>query len=342
MNCPQQETQTHLFPPDLSDDQVLGAVCGLRPCRRGGLRLGVEHDRAKSIIHNYGHGGCGVTIGYGTAKIAVDYAKEIAAHKNESIAVLGAGVVGLTTAQELLNRGFSVTLYAEHQLEHTTSALAGALWLPVGVEFGTSVADQEQKTQIMTTSHEKFQSIDRDLYGVHELTMYEPAGGETEDELFGHLFDHGLVQLPEKISSFPFECQAEPGRKFTTDFIHTHQFLSALQCDILSRGAKIRVSKFESANDLQSLDEQILINCLGMGSRKLFSDEQVYAARGVLVHLRPQELGYGVHDGYKYMFPRRNALVLGGCFHEDDWNNQPDELMVNEILSYHRRFFGQI
>ncbi|MFI4898726.1 MAG: hypothetical protein ACIARR_12995, partial [Phycisphaerales bacterium JB059] len=66
----------------------------------------------------------------------------------------------------------------------------------------------------------------------------------------------------------------------------------------------------------------------------------MYPARGVLVHMKPQPLGYIVHDGYKYMFPREDALVLGGCFDADVDNPTPPEHTVRAILEHHRRFFA--
>jgi D-amino-acid oxidase len=50
---------------------------GLRPCRLGGVRL--ERDPGTCIIHNYGHGGSGVTLSWGCAEEAAALAHEVAA-----------------------------------------------------------------------------------------------------------------------------------------------------------------------------------------------------------------------------------------------------------------------
>jgi len=129
---------------------------------------------------------------------------------------------------------------------------------------------------------------------------------------------------------------------FTTDFIHNNIFLSAIHDDVLELGAQIHRRTFASQNEILELQEQVIVNCLALGSRTLFDDSQVYAARGVLVLMKAQDLGYGIHDGFKYMFPRNDVLILGGCFQEDELNNQPDQAMIDEILNHHRRFFGQL
>ena len=80
---------------------------------------------------------------------------------------------------------------------------------------------------------------------------------------------------------------------------------------------------------------------LGQGPASLPDGSLNPSARGVLVHMKPQPLGYIVHDGYKYMFPRHDALVLGGCFDADVDDPTPPEHTVREILEHHRRFFAR-
>ncbi len=326
-----------LAAPNLDDDQVIGVVCGLRPCRRGGLRLEIEQraDIGKTILHNYGHGGSGVTLGFGTAVETADNAEQCL-QDCEPIGVLGAGVVGLTSARELLLRGHRVRVYAEKRAKQTTSIIAGALWLPIGVEFGRSVSETEHFKRVLHASHSVFQQIDRERYGVEQMPIYEPAYALEEHRLFGN----GTIAPGERLDLLPLAGPPRSGRVFRTDFIHTDQFLDALVDEIHELGGEFVYRVFEGIDDLGTLDERVLVNALALGSREIFGDDRVFPARGVLVHLKPQDLGYGVHDGFRYMFPRRSCLILGGCFLEDDWNDQPEDAIVDEILAHHRRFFG--
>lgn len=314
-------------------------VCGLRPCRRGGLRI--ERERldsiGKTVVHNYGHGGCGVTLGFGTAIEAAGLVEQ-ESEPGEAIAVLGSGVVGLTSALELLQRGHAVTVYADRMSADTTTLLAGALWLPTGIEFGDSPERVAWFHGVLGASHQRFQEIDRDRFGVERLPVYEPAYAPMEERYF----NNGTVDAPVVIERLPLAGPPRSGKVFSTDFIHTGVFLAALVAEIKRLGGRFVQRRFGSVEDLGQLDERVMVNAMALGSKTVFGDRSMYAARGILVHLKPQALGYCVHDGYKYMFPREDCLILGGCFLADDWNDQPDEAIAAEIIAHHRRFFGQI
>jgi D-amino-acid oxidase len=55
--------------PRLRDATVLGAVAGLRP-ERPSVRVAVEWRERVLIVHNYGHGGLGVSLSWGCAREA--------------------------------------------------------------------------------------------------------------------------------------------------------------------------------------------------------------------------------------------------------------------------------
>jgi len=50
---------------------------GLRPCRAGNVRLG--HEAGTRIVHDYGHGGSGVTFSWGCAAEAAADAERLLA-----------------------------------------------------------------------------------------------------------------------------------------------------------------------------------------------------------------------------------------------------------------------
>ena len=167
--------------------------------------------------------------------------------------------------------------------------------------------------------------------------MYEPATAPDNPEFF----DNGTLEPPTPLDVLPVGAATQPGRVFRTLFMHTPRLLRALIAEIESRGGVFERRRITRVEEIGSLEEPVAVNSLAMGSRELFSDAAMYPARGMLVLMKPQKLGYIVHDGYKYMFPRDDALVLGGCFLENDWLDEPDEAYCRAILAHHRAFFGQ-
>ena len=111
-------------------DRITRVTVCTRPFRAQGPRTDVEKIGAKTVVHNYGHGGGGVSLSWGSGRLALDVAL---ASPHRSAAVLGAGAVGLASARLLQDHGFDVTIYARELPPDTTSNLAGAQWAPVSL-----------------------------------------------------------------------------------------------------------------------------------------------------------------------------------------------------------------
>ena len=83
-----------LPPPDLRPSQEVGFNTGLRPYRFGGIRVEAEHVKGKIVVHNYGHGGGGVSLFFGSCMQAFEkFEESLAMHacKGNTINVLGSG-----------------------------------------------------------------------------------------------------------------------------------------------------------------------------------------------------------------------------------------------------------
>src|SRR5687767_3235456 len=111
----------------ISMDRIIKETVGLRPFRKNGFRVEKEELGTKTIIHNYGHGGSGWSLSWGTGYMAAELAEP---HPERRAAVIGCGTVGLTTARQLQRRGFEVTIYAAALPPETTSNMSWAGFTP--------------------------------------------------------------------------------------------------------------------------------------------------------------------------------------------------------------------
>ena len=102
--------QPRLARVQVSSDRVIRTITGLRPFRPSGFVVRGEKRDEKTIVHNYGHGGAGISLSWGTAQLAVE---EGAKSDARDCAVLGCGVVGLSTARLLQLRGYNPVIYAK-------------------------------------------------------------------------------------------------------------------------------------------------------------------------------------------------------------------------------------
>lgn len=334
------------LPPVLVQaDREIRTVVGLRPFRPAGFCVRAERLGDKLIVHNYGHGGSGVTMSWGTADLA---AQLVLAAPARSIAVLGAGAVGLATARLLQLRGATVTIYAAALPPDTTSNIAGAQWFPF-YAFGQGAlvgAFRDQFLAAARFSYRWFQSMIGPGYGVRWMTNYSLS-----DRPFLH--EDGLTGLHSPIRDLIPELADLPRaahpfaaafvRRFDTMMIEPSIYLDAVLRDVRLAGGRIVVRRFDTAGDLAALPEPTIVNCTGLGARTLFGDDQLTAIKGQLTVLLPQpEVDYAVLAGDLYMFARRDGILLGGTHDKDVFTLEPDLAAKQRVLVGHAQLFAPL
>src|SRR6185436_15028731 len=329
-------------PVKVARNRVIREVVGLRPYRPSGFVVEAQRFGNKLLVHNYGHGGGGVTLSWGTASLAVDMARDfLSAHKQPRpahFAVLGCGVSGLSTAR-LLQRRFqngpgTVTIYAKDLPPDTTSNIAGAWWSPTSVFETTTPKFNEQFRQAARISNRAFQLLVGAEYGVRWIDTFELSRQEASlsrelpggNDLYPQIQRH---RDPENYFGFPYLLQ------YSSMLIEPSIYLSKLLRDFYIAGGRVVVKEFWSRAEIARLREQVIFNCTGLGARTLFNDEELSPVRGQLEILLPQpEIDY-CYLGNGYMFPRRDGIILGGTWDHDDWSLTTNPDQAAEILDAH-------
>ena len=325
-----------LPPVRASWDRVIRTTVGLRPHRPNGFLLRAEKLDAKLLIHNYGHGGAGHGLGWGTGSLAADLAVE---QTERRAAVIGCGTIGLTAARQLQRRGFDVTIYAAAVPPDTTSDKAMAFFSPASglVSAARTPEWDDQFRRAAEMSYHQLQLLAGAQYGISWIDSYSmmdalpaapPAPSPTSDLVPRYLQTDRVVLGP---GEHPFPTTYALRRSILR--IEPTVYLEALLADVYLFGGRHVSRRFASARDLMTLDEPVIVNCTGLGSRDLFEDRTMVPVKGQLSMLIPQpEVTYAASGGgartgnaVVSTMPRRDGIALGNTMERDVWTLEPNE-----------------
>lgn len=299
-------------------------VC-TRPFRAKGPRLEVETVGAKRVVHNYGHGGSGWSLSWGSGAMARDLAL---AGGPRPVAVIGCGALGLTAALQILRSGVPTTIYAAERTPYTRSARATGVWSPdsrVAAE-GAITADFHALWKAMSraswTAHHNFLGLDgepvrfidqynlRDAPGKGVAIGPAPSPGQVD---FAH-FDNPLGDIGPRgrdltRAEHPFPVSR--ARVFPTMTFNVAEYARQLTEAFLLEGGRIEQRAFNHPSELEALAEPVVVNCTGYGARALFGDDSLVPVRGQIGWLAPQpEVTYAINYNAVSMVPRADGIVI--------------------------------
>jgi D-amino-acid oxidase len=248
------------------------------------------------------------------------------------VAVVGAGVSGLTCAIVLAENGFAASILAEQIGDRTDSAAAAAIWYPYDVGAGSEVVPWA------LISYGRFLELAR-----------TPQTGVSVVELrvFSRL---GPIEPPDWAQPFATRSLAASdipvafvsGFSIRVPLIETSKYLSYLQSRLTNAGGSVT-----GAVHFERLDEvgpafDLIINCSGIGARELASDAAMEPHRGQVAIVGKLDLPYAVvcdDPPLMYAIPRSQDCVLGGT-NEVSEDRAPDSSSTARIMSECQRVLG--
>jgi D-amino-acid oxidase len=350
--APGMHPPLRLAPVNASWDRVIRTTVGLRPHRDSGFVLKADKLDDKLLVHNYGHGGAGMSLAWGTGLMAAEIVSD---HQDRRAAVIGCGSVGLTCARQLQRRGFDVTIYAAAVPPNVTSNMSLAGFTPASglVEPDRRTPEWDaQYRRAADISYRQLQLMIGPLYGVTWIDNFtlmneiRPPSASSADR-------------PNLMAGLqPAEVLLQPGEHpFPTKYarwgptirIEPNIYLDALVRDFQLWGGRIVIRKFDTVRDLAALRESIVINCTGLGARDLFGDRELVPLKGQLTVMVPQpEVNYHTAGGMQppvpgslgiHMMPRADGIILGGTSQRDVWTLEPDENERKRVVDGHIELF---
>jgi D-amino-acid oxidase len=345
-----------LPPVDASWDRVVRTTVGLRPYRAGGFVVRAEKIDAKTIVHNYAHGGAGMSLAWGTAALAADLA---VAHADRRAAVLGCGVEGLTTARQLQRRGFDVMIYAASLPPNTTSNMSLATFTPAAGLVDAARRNPEwdrQFRQAAEVSYGELQQLVGPRYGVRWYDNYHatddlharPTQAQRDESRLVALLpeylrpDYNREVFGPREHPFP----AKYAVRTSSLSIEPSTYLEALLGDVTGAGGRVTLRAFETIHDVMALDEPLVVNATGLGARSLFGDAALVPVKGQLTVLAPQpEVTYRVSARLKGgvivgTHPRSDGIVLGHLQQKGNWSLEPEDEVRQWMVESAIAFFA--
>jgi D-amino-acid oxidase len=254
--------------------------------------------------------------------------------EGEKIAVLGGGVMGLTAAVLLKERGYDVAVYASAFPPCTTSDVAGGQWAPASVQHNNQTKAQFER--ILTKAYQVHQSKGA-AYGVSPRPNY----ATTTLPSFADV-PNSIIPPPEKLAHLPFARLTSPGYKYNTLLVEPPIFLPRLIADLKQANVERKYKTFASMTQVLSdseLPQRVIVNCTGLGAKILCGDTKVHPVKGQLVMLPAQPQLQYLFCSPGYLFPRQDAVVVGGSEENHFTDDKPDLNRCRMILNSVRRAF---
>ncbi len=232
------------------------------------------------------------------------------------VVVVGAGVTGLSCAVRLAEEGHRVDVLARDLPLETTSVIAAALWYPY------RALPQGRVTAWSATSYAAFAELARQDTGVRMLAGTEVLHSRTDDPWWsGAVPDLAHVGPPEGYAdAWSFTAPV-------IDMPHYLRWLGTRLAELGGTTTRISLAGLPQTDD-------VVVNCAGLGSRRLAGDLDVHPVRGQVVIVKGVELDRWWLDsaGPTYVVPRAETVVVGGTDQDGDWSRTPSPETATDIL----------
>ncbi len=254
------------------------------------------------------------------------------------VLVVGAGVIGLTTAICLAEAGLRVAVGAAEPPRQTTSVAAGALWGPhlVGMDdrvprWADLTRDRLAELTAPALGSNAVAGIVRTAAGI---TATAAASAEPpEYAAAGTLTRCEPAEIPDGYAT---------GWRLSAPLIAMPGYLDYL-ADRLGRagGSTTFTTRFGALTDAAAFAPaaRVIVNCAGYGARDLVGDRDLGAVRGQAVVVRNPGLseffvGTGAADWpLTYLFPHDDVVVLGGTEEPGRDDRDPDPVTAQHIIA---------
>jgi D-amino-acid oxidase len=226
----------------------------------------------------------------------------------ERIAIIGAGVSGLTCGVVFAEQGYRTVIFAKDIGQHTTSSVAAAVWFPYHVEPAERVIPLALETYQVLLDLARFPESGVSIIESRQFLRT----GEIEIPDWALLLGASVIPSDVEGSLEPFKS----GFSLRVPLMDTTIYLDYLAARFHKAGGEIHANvRFEKLEDVDAKFD-LVINCAGIGARELVRDADLEPHRGqVAIVPRIEGLSCAIvcdDPPLIYAIPRANDCLFGG------------------------------
>src|SRR5882757_2696124 len=259
------------------------------------------------------------------------------------VAIVGAGVSGLTCGVVFAERGHRTTIFAKEIGQQTTSAVAGALWFPYDVEPADKAIPWALETYQTLINLARNAESGVSMIELHQLSR------SGEIQIPDWAVPLGARFIPSEVENGAAReaatwtgnegiksCEFTSGFAITVPLMDTTIYLDHLANRFLKADGQITENvRLENLEDVDPKFD-LVINCAGIGARELVHDADLEPHRGqVAIAPRIEGLSCAIvcdDEPLMYAIPRAKDCVFGGTNDVSD-NLSADPATTSRIIA---------
>jgi D-amino-acid oxidase len=222
--------------------------------------------------------------------------------RERRVAIIGAGVSGLTCGVFFAEQGWRAQILAEAIGQKTTSGAAAAIWFPYDAEPLPEVI------QWSLTSLRKLRALACERGSGVSLIELRQCARATRIEIPSWAPALGAQELGSIIHGFG------SGFALSVPLTDTSRYLDYLRERFEAGGGRIEETRIKNFADIPA-EFELIVNCAGLGARELTGDLDLESHRGQVLIVPKLDLAHAIvcdEAPLMYAIPRTHDCVFGG------------------------------
>jgi D-amino-acid oxidase len=253
------------------------------------------------------------------------------------IAIVGAGISGLSCAYLLSEKNYDLTIFAKAFSPHITSNRAAAFWFPYHIR------NDKRGIAWCKASYEFFKNLSGDVatgISMRQLIKVVRENVVEEKPVWIEFMPEGSYRIMPKKDLAKGIAKAYD---VMVPLIETQIFLPYLREYLKEKKVKFEEVEITNLSALSSSYDRI-INCTGLGARDLCNDESLVPVRGqvALIETKKDFPIYLDNETPLYIVPRKDAMIIGGTYEQNMFEEATESQTIERLLNNAYEVFPEL